>query len=234
MRRPSWAVAIAMMLLLVAPSASEACWFGWLCGRQVCHQPCGSCCLSCWFVWPQFHGGSYAPTYRSEWGRASTTIYRPQVTSSVSGETVTNLQPCNTYEWHLRRVRGFSPRHRPIYWSSYNTLYQRPIPTSCRTQSDCRRPAEQTRIESETPYYPRNDARIIPSAPIERRPSEPAERRPQLDPVRWRLPSVPVRPTFRPAPRAVVPVSWPTGVKEPAALAREAWDDTGWESERDW
>lgn len=128
------------------------------------------------------------PSYQSSWARVPVTNYRPQaVNDPYSGVSGTALQPCDTYEWQMRRTPGCALWHSfADWWRSNCCLLHRPsvppAPTTCTPTSQW---AVTSPESTESPYYaPATNGRLVP-VPSSAAPTSPvpADRRPQLDPV---------------------------------------------------
>lgn len=170
------------------------------------------------------HSNGYAPRYQSSWARVPVTAYGPVVQNNfVTGQAMTTLQPCNTWEWQSRRTRALSLHHRPVYWSSYNTRYRQTLGTGCGS-------ASTTPAAAPTPqYYPRSESSVTP-LPTEER-SSPADNRPQLDPINWRDVD-----DNQSAARETAPSKWPVSVKGQAVREEtpEVLGNSGWQPDREW
>ena len=157
------------------------------------------------------------------------TAYGPAVQQNpVTGNAVTSLQPCNTWEWQAARARGMSLNQRPIYWSQYNTRYQQ----SCQSGIGCSSATPTQTNATAAPYYPRTRSGVVP-VPTERR-TNPADNRPQLDPANRQPTGGELR--TQGADLDVTPHSWPVSHNNQleAVKQQQVLDDSGWESEREW
>jgi hypothetical protein len=112
-----------------------------------------------------------APPYNSSWKKIPVTKYQAQsVSDPLSGTSVMSLQPCNTYEWQMKRTAGNS------CWQSFVCWWKRHFCCSAATQpppcATC--VPSSSRIVSTTsptniaptttlPYYtPTPKARLVP------------------------------------------------------------------------
>ncbi|MBI2480424.1 MAG: hypothetical protein HYV60_17855 [Planctomycetia bacterium] len=147
-----------------------------------------------------FAGPSFSmrqvPPYNTSWARVPVTNYRPQVVNDPdSGVSFTSLQPCNTYEWQMRRTAGCSLWQDLVDWWRSCCLCgcSRPAPSAatCSTPSDW---VVSSPTPAASPYYtPTNNvpssgtsssngrlvpvaSSVIPTSPV------PADQRPRLDP----------------------------------------------------
>ncbi len=141
------------------------------------------------------------PHYASSWARVPVTNYRPFVVNDpLDGGSVTSLQPCNTYEWQMRRSPGCSLWHRFVtWWQTHSCFCGRPASYAtapCGPTSEWNVTSTSISSPSTTaqPYYapspngratngPATNGRVVP-VPSDASPGtpNPADRRPELDP----------------------------------------------------
>ncbi len=127
------------------------------------------------------------PSYHSSWARVPVTKYQPQaVNDPLSGASVAALQPCNTYEWQLRRTPGCPLWQNFVdWWRSNCCLLHTPSMSPATTCTPTSQLAVTSPESTDAPYYaPSTNGRLVP-VPSSATPTSPvpADRRPQLDPV---------------------------------------------------